>query len=110
LGSRFPYAKVIRFPINVSCQIEAIASDIAASSLASVICNDVNYNLTINMSLPCSGASALAATYTLIGAKIDSQNNSASVGPNNTVTATYLAPLGGPSDVTHNLFLSGILT
>jgi hypothetical protein len=110
LGSRFPFARVIQFPINATLQVDAQVGDLEAGDLADVVCNDQAYNLTINLKLPsCDGSGAIAAQYTLFGAKLDSQNSSASIGPNNAIQLNWLAPIGGPNDLVHNLFISGIL-
>lgn len=111
LGSRFPFARVIQFPINATLQVDAQVGDLAAADLADVLCNDQSYNLTVNLALPsCSGNGATAVSYTLYGAKLDSQNSSASIGPNNSIQLNWLAPIGGPNDTAHNLFISGILS
>lgn len=110
LGSRFPFARVIQFPINATLQVEANVGDLNPGDLADILCNDVSYNLSVTLALPsCSGNGAPAAIYTLYGAKLDSQNSSASIGPNNTVSFSWLSPLGGPNDQNHNLFISGVL-
>lgn len=110
LGSKFPFARLIRFPINTTLQVTALVGDLVAADLADVVCNDQSYNLSINLNLPsCSGNAATAVQFQLLGAKLDSQNSSASIGPNNTVQLNFLSPLGGPTDFTHNLIVSGVL-
>lgn len=110
LGSRFPFARVIQFPVNATLQVDALVGDLNAGDLADVLCNDQAYNLVINLALPsCSGNGATAVQYSLFGAKLDSQNSSASVGPNNSINLSWLSPIGGPNDFVHNLFISGVL-
>jgi len=110
LGSRFPFARLIRFPINATLEVSAVVGDLNATDLADVLCNDQAYNLTVNLALPsCSGNGATAVQYTLLGAKLDSQNSSANVGSNNSLTLNWLTPLGGPNDNQHNLYISGVL-
>jgi len=110
LGSRFPFARPIQFPINATLQVDAQVGDLSAADLADVLCNDQSYNLSVTLALPsCSGNGATAVQYSLLGAKLDSQNSSASIGPNNAVQLSWLAPIGGPNDSVHNLYISGIL-
>jgi hypothetical protein len=110
LGSRFPFARLIRFPINATLEVNAVVGDLNASDLADILCNDQSYNLTVSLAQPsCSGNGALAVQYTLYGAKLDSQNSSATIGPNNSVTLSWSSPLGGPNDNQHNLYISGVI-
>lgn len=109
LGSVFPFARVIQFPISATLQIQAQVGDFVEGSLSDVICNDKELDLKVTLRKPsCSGTGPIAVVYELRGAKLDSQQTSASIGPNNTVTLNYTAPIGGPSDVVHNFFISGV--
>lgn len=108
LGSVFPFARVIQFPINATLQVQAQVGDFQEGNLADVLCNDQEQNLKVTLRKPaCSGFGAVAVVYELRGAKLDSQQTSASIGPNNTITLNYTAPIGGPNDVVHNFFISG---
>lgn len=111
LGTRFDYAKVIQFPINASLTVDALVGDYNSGSLATVLCNDIAYNLAVTLRAPnCSGAGTIAMVYQLLGAKLDSENGSSQIGQNKTIAMTFSVPITGPTDTTHGIFLSGILT
>ena len=103
LGSRFPFAREVDFPVNVSMSVSAIMNETVA------------YNLVDKLD-----ASAKAATvtlkdkegkqtviWTLSGAKIDSESISSSIGSNKTVDITLSTQVGGPNDITNGLYMSG---
>jgi hypothetical protein len=111
LGAKFAIARNITFPVDVTLSVEAQVGDIAAGDLSSVICNDVSNTLSVTLAKPlCNGVGGqTAAVFTLKGAKLESQNFSSSIGPNKTVNLQWVASVGGPTDVTNNLFMSGVL-
>ena len=109
LGSTFPFARVISFPIDCTCSINANIGDYAAGVLSDVRCNDAAYDLSVTLRKPsCSGNGAVAAIYTLKGAKMDSQSSSLNIGNNKSSTLNFSAPLSAPEDVTNGLFISGV--
>lgn len=111
LGTRFDYAKVIQFPINASLTVESLMGDPAAGALSNILCNDTAYNLTVTLATPnCSGAGTPAVVYSLLGAKLDSQNDSTQIGQNKTISTTWSVQITGPTDTARGIFLSGILT
>lgn len=111
LGSKFAISRQIRFPISATVQISAVLGDAAAADLSNVLCNDQDFTLSLLAKLPnCSGLGATAASYTMIGAKLESQNETRNIGSNNSATFSFAAPLGGPTDSSHNVYVSGILT
>ena len=110
LGSKFPFARLLVFPINVSVDVEANVQDIGSGNLANLICNDIPYDLTVSLYAPaCTGYGALKARYAIKGAKLDSYNNQASIGPNMKASFKYSAQVGGPQDSTRGLFMDGDL-
>lgn len=109
LGSRFAYSKEIQFPVTCSASVTAYYGNLTPDSLSNVLCNDVPYNITIQLADPsCTGNGNVAIQYQLLGMKIDSQSFAAQgVGDlASTVTINYSCQLGGPSDP-KGLYLSG---
>lgn len=111
LGSRFAYAKVPQFPVNLNCSIVCNYGDIATGSLVNLLCNDLPFSLFVNLYQPgCGGYGPIVANYTLLGMKLASQNFSdQQVGSNvGRVTLNYLGQLGSANSTNVNLFMSGI--
>lgn len=110
LGTKFAYAKVPQFPINLNCTITANYGDLITGSLSNILCADDPFNLIVTLYQPgCGGYGPVAANYQMNGMKLVSQEFSAQeVGSNTAVVSlTYLGQLGGPSDQRVNLFVSG---
>lgn len=111
LGQKFPSIRLLTFPINVSVDIEANVIDLTTGNLATVLCNDQSYDLSVILYQPaCTGLGPLAARYVVKGAKLDSQNMTSSIGPNSRATLRFSSALGGPQDTNRGLFIDGILT
>ena len=103
LGSRFPFAREVDFPVSVSMSVSAIMNETVAYNLvnkldaspkaATVTLKDKNAKDTV--------------IWTLSGAKIDSESISSSIGSNKTVDITLSTQIGGPNDLTNGLYMSG---
>lgn len=110
-GSKFAFARTITFPVEVNLSVEANQGDISASSVDALLCSDAPQTLSITLAKPsCSGSGPVAASYTLIGAKLNGANWSSNIGSNQTVTLNYSSTIGGPGDNLNALIFSGILT
>jgi hypothetical protein len=108
LGNRFAFSREIDFPVTATLEINAEVGSIESGNLADVICNNDNYDFTIQMAEPgCGTNKPLAMAYTVKGAKLASQNFSSSIGENATMTATYEVQIGGPQDNDRGIFISG---
>tara|TARA_R100000700_G_C3179119_1_gene155344 strand:+ start:4505 stop:5659 length:1155 start_codon:yes stop_codon:yes gene_type:complete len=103
LGSKFPFSRSVDFPVNVSLSASAIMNQTQASSLASVL-DSGNQTVGVSIKDP-DGYNAVR--YELKEAKLDSESFSSSIGANKTVDLTFSAQVGGPSDNTAGLFMSG---
>ena len=106
LGSRFPFAREPDFPINVSLSVSAIVDEDTAFQLASKL-TAAAANATVTLKNK-SGVNAM--TYTLKGAKVDSESMSSAIGSNKTVDLTLSAQIGGIEDTSAGLFVSGANT
>lgn len=112
LGSFFPYSIQPQFPVDVNASVTAYWGDLTTGSLATLACNDIDYSVTVQLFQPsCIGQarSNLAAQWQLLGAKLNSQAFSDSISDvASTVTLSFTSTIGGPNDVNHNLFMTGI--
>ena len=104
LGSRFPFAREVDFPVTATMNISAIVADSQAGNLANLLNSGVQ-EASI-MIKDTEGADAIQ--YQMKGLKVDSQSFSSSIGSNKTVDITFSTQIGGPNDVLNGVFMSGI--
>ena len=104
LGSRFPFAREVDFPVTATMNISAIVADSQAGNLANLLNSGVQ-EASI-MIKDTAGADAIQ--YKMKGLKVDSQSFSSSIGSNKTVDITFSTQIGGPNDVLNGVFMSGI--
>ena len=103
LGSRFPFAREVDFPINVSMSVSALVNEETDMNLANTLTSGVqNASVTLKNK---SGTDVV--TYTLKGLKIDSESMSSSIGSNKTVDLTFSTQVGGIDESSVGLFMSG---
>ena len=103
LGSRFPFAREVDFPVNATLNISAIVANTQAANLADILNSGVQEaTITVNDS-----NSDKAIEYKMKGLKIDSQSFSSSIGSNKTVDITFSTQIGGPNDESNGVFMSG---
>ena len=104
LGSRFPFAREVDFPVNATMNVSAIVNNSHAQNLADILDSGVqSATVTVNDK---NGTNAII--YTLKGLKIDSQSFSSSIGANKSVDLTLSTQVGGPKDVNNGVFMSGV--
>jgi len=108
LGSKYAFSREISFPVTVSLSVTADVGDLASGNLVDVINNDATTNYSPSISITKPGSSTVAAYYQLRNAKLDSMENSSSIGPNKSVTLQFSTQLGGPQATGQGLFMSGI--
>tara|TARA_R110001599_G_scaffold164623_5_gene354154 strand:+ start:1637 stop:2794 length:1158 start_codon:yes stop_codon:yes gene_type:complete len=105
LGSRFPFAREVDFPVNATMNISAIVANSKAASLADILNSGVQ-EATITIK-DHNTTQRDAIKYTMKGLKIDSQSFSSSIGSNKTVDITFSTQIGGPNDAINGVFMSG---
>jgi hypothetical protein len=109
LGSPFGYARKITPPINSTMTVEALVTDLQSSNLASIFCNDVFFNLGVQLRIPnCQGTGSNAITFSFLKAKLSDQTYDLSIGPNMTTRLSFtnqLAGVGG--DISQGVQMSG---
>ena len=103
LGTKFPFARTVDFPVTPTISLSAIMDSTHASNLADVLDSGVQ-----NVNVGIKDANGIEAVrYTLKGVKIDSESYSSSIGANKSVDLTFSATVGGPSDTSAGVFMSG---
>lgn len=97
LGSPFPFTRVVQFPLQMSINVEAMATEVRESKLSDVLCNDQFYDFQVKMKNPaCGGTGSNAITLDFKKAKLDSTEWSMDVGSvGATVRMNYIAQIGG---------------
>ena len=105
LGSRFPFARTVDFPVGASLSVSAIVNEITAENLADTI--DSTNGVDITLTFKDAGESSEVCKYQLKNARLESESFSSSIGSNKTVDLTFSTQVGGPSDTGNNIFFSG---
>ena len=105
LGSRFPFARTVDFPVSATFNVSAIVNEVTAANLVDII--DSQNKVDIQMTVNKPGTSTAAVSYKLVGARLDSESISSSIGSNKTVDLTFSTSIGGPNDTANNVLFSG---
>ncbi len=103
LGTKFPFARTVDFPVTPTISLSAIVDTTTAQNLANTLDSGVQ---DVNVGLKTI-AGEEACRFTMKGVKIDSESYSSSVGANKSVDITFSATVGGPSDTSLGIFMSG---
>ena len=96
LGKAFAFAREITFPINCTMSVNAIVGTTASNKLYTLMTtngDNTKYYCELKL-VGYQGAIAHASYVMLKGAKLDSQNFTSSIGPNQTVTLELSAQIG----------------
>ncbi|MBY9002172.1 MAG: hypothetical protein KGD64_14730 [Candidatus Heimdallarchaeota archaeon] len=104
LGSKFPFARVVDFPVAATLSINAILTDITARNLAGVIDDTAKKNVSLTLK-GTDGNTKMV--YTLKNCVLDSESFSSSIGSNKSVDLTFSTQIGGPNDPDNGIFVSG---
>jgi len=108
LGTRFPFARTVDFPVNATLNVSAIVNEVTAENLAAILDSNITTELKLTIKKPGSAGATDAMIYTIKGAKLDSESFSSSIGSNKTVDLVFSTQIGGPNDTTNGVFVSGI--
>ena len=96
LGKAFAFAREITFPINCTMSVNAIVGTTATNKLYTLMTtngDNTKYYCELKL-VGYQGATAHTSYVMLKGAKLDSQNFTSSIGPNQTVTLELSAQIG----------------
>ena len=115
LGNTFGFSREIDFPVNVTVSVNALVSELKNGDMLDLLCGDDAKDLKITMRNPecvtCErGESPTGMIFEVKGAILESESYSSSIGDNKTVDLTYTAQIGGATDTTKGLFISGATT
>lgn len=112
IGTRFAFAKLIKFPATAKVSIDAFVGDLATGNLSTLLCTPNPVDISATLNLPaCPGVqSTPAIIFTLKGARIDGENFTSAIGSNKAITMNFSSQLSGPQDTVHSVSISGILT
>jgi hypothetical protein len=105
LGSKYAFAKVIRFPVNATMSVTADIGDFQTGSLVEIVNNNTSFNPKVTLKSPGSTTNVIAE-FQLKGAKMDNQDFSSSIGANKSVTMTFTTQIAGPQSP-NGVFMSG---
>lgn len=102
IGSKFPFARVVDFPVNASLSVNAVLSDVQAGNLANIIdsCDSSDGSVSLVLKA-CDQTEAIR--WTLKGATLDSESFSSSIGSNKSVDLTFNVQLGGIDDISQGI-------
>jgi len=106
LGSRFAFARVVDFPIVATMNVSAILNEIQAKSLASMLDDNNKRTITLTIKKPTAGGGN-AMIFKFKGSQLQSESFSSSIGANKTVDLVFQTQVGGPSDTSNGVYLSG---
>lgn len=108
IGNRFAISREINFPATATLEINAEIGDLSNDNLVDFLCNEKLKDFNISIKKPgCGLDKSTSITYLFRNARLVSQNISATIGENGTITATYEVPLGGPTNTNRGVFISG---
>jgi len=107
LGSKFPFARVVDFPVVATLSINAVLTDVTARNLADVINDTSKKNISLTLK---DTNSANRIIYTMKNCVLDSESFSSSIGSNKSVDITFSTQIGGPNDTENGIFVSGANT
>ena len=108
LGSKFPFARVVDFPVNATLTVNAFVNTQTSQNLADLISGCGGQGLKdVSISLKECGGSATGLLVTMKGATLDSESFSSSIGSNKSVDLTFSTQIGGIRDLDKGVFFSG---
>jgi hypothetical protein len=108
LGSTFGYARVVDLPVDISCTVSAIVSELQKKNLFSELCSKQVHNFTLRLAdSTCTTAGKTKLTFTVKNARLDSETFTNAIGDNESVDMSFTAQIGGANDQSNGLFMDG---
>ena len=108
LGSTFGYARVVDLPVDISCTVSAVVSELQNKNLIAELCSTQTHDFTLTLKDPaCVTAGNQKLKYTVKNARLDSETFTNAIGDNETVDMTFTTQIGGANDTTNGLFMEG---
>jgi hypothetical protein len=103
LGTKFPFARTVNFPVKSTLSVKAIVNETQARNLANIL-NDSNER-DIIITLNKEGTSTAEMVFNFRGCTLDSESFSSSIGSNKTVDLTFSTQLGGIDETTKGVIV-----
>lgn len=108
VGNRFAFSREIDFPVTATLEVNAEVGDFRDGNLVDLLCSENPQNFTIQMKQPgCGTDKPTALSFIFRGAKLTSQSFTSAIGDNASMSASYEVQLGGITDKTRGIFISG---
>lgn len=105
LGSRFPFARPVKFPVTATLTVSALANEIVSRNLASMLDDSSENDINITINQPGGAAGML---YSFRGARFDSEKSSLDLSSNKTVDLSFSTQIGGISaNTSRGIYVSG---
>jgi hypothetical protein len=104
LGTKFPFARTVDFPVTASLSVNAIVNSVTAANLANILNDNTSKEVVLTIKDTNNTARMI---YTLKGCRIDSESFSSSIGSNKSVDLTFSTQVGGANDTNNGVFVSG---
>lgn len=113
LGNRYPYARPITFPAPYTLSVDAQVGEMTSGNLADLLCQSGNISgslLFYPPSCPTSPAAVPACAFYFRGAKLNTQNNAASISDPLSLSFELGGQLAGVGDTNNGIMASGSFT
>ena len=112
LGSTFGFSKALDVPVTTTLNVSAIMSEVKQGNLMDLLCSCETSDITISLHDPECAACEMkteppAMRFIFKGARLESENFSASIGDNKTVDMTFSVQAGGADDMAKGIYISG---
>jgi hypothetical protein len=108
LGSTFGYARVVDLPVDISCTVSAIVSELQKKNLFAELCSKQTHNFTLRLAdSTCTSSGKTKLEFTVKNARLDSETFTNAIGDNESVDMTFTAQIGGANDQSNGLFMIG---
>ena len=104
LGSRFPFARPVDFPVTATLSVSAIANEQVKRNLAAFLDDSSLSDIVVGINQP---GGAAGVRYTLKGAQFNSESSSLDIGSNRTLELSFSSQVGSTNQTSVGLFLSG---
>lgn len=105
LGSKFPFARTVNFPVKATLSVKAIVNEISSVNLADIIKSTSEKDISITLKQEDGSTDAIKIF--LRGCTLDSESFSSSIGSNKSVDLTFSTQIGGPRDLDRGILMSG---
>lgn len=87
LGWAYPDMRPIQWPVTITIHADAVVNDLQLDTLNRLQCADSGWGFSVGFNRTCGSSENL--TFQFDGAKLDSQNFVASIGPSNRVSLNW---------------------